>query len=278
MTELVKFTNEEFGEITTMEIDGEVWFLGKEIAEVLGYNRPQKAVNDHVDYDDKKRLNFKACPNSELASLWSGNDYSDKTLINESGLYALIFGSKLESAKRFKKWVTSEVLPSIRKTGAYGEVKPALSEKDQLLLKLFSNDPEEVAIAHKGLIELETKPLKDKIELQTAELEEQKPKVEVYDNFIDKSHTLGFRELRKEIESASGLRVKENRLREILRELKIINPSNIKATAYAIRKGLAVTKDVDTNVGTKTQDRFTMSARDLVLEYVLDNYDDEDVL
>ena len=136
-TELVKFNNEEFGEITTMEIDGEIWFLGKEIAEVLGYNRPQKAVNDHVDYDDKKRLNFKACPNSELASLWSGNDYSDKTLINESGLYALIFGSKLESAKKFKKWVTSEVLPSIRKTGAYGEVKLELSEKDQLLLKLF---------------------------------------------------------------------------------------------------------------------------------------------
>ena len=108
---------------------------------------------------------------------------------------------------------------------------------------------------------------------QAKLLENQKPKVEVYDNFIDKSHTLGFRELRKEIESASGLRVKENKLREILRELKIINPSNIKATAYAIRKGLAVTKDIDLDIGTKTQDRFTMSARDLVLEYVLDNQD-----
>lgn len=108
---------------------------------------------------------------------------------------------------------------------------------------------------------------------QAKLLENQKPKVEVYDNFIDKSHTLGFRELRKEIESTSGLRVKENKLREILRELKIINPSNIKATAYAIRKGLAVTKDIDLDIGTKTQDRFTMSARDLVLEYVLDNQD-----
>lgn len=108
---------------------------------------------------------------------------------------------------------------------------------------------------------------------QAKLLENQKPKVEVYDNFIDKSHTLGFRELRKEIESASGLRVKENKLREILRELKIINPSNIKATADAIRKGLAVTKDIDLDIGTKTQDRFTMSARDLVLEYVLDNQD-----
>lgn len=108
---------------------------------------------------------------------------------------------------------------------------------------------------------------------QAKLLENQKPKVEVYDNFIDKSHTLGFRELRKEIESASGLRVKENKLREILRDLKIINPSNIKATADAIRKGLAVTKDIDLDIGTKTQDRFTMSARDLVLEYVLDNQD-----
>lgn len=108
---------------------------------------------------------------------------------------------------------------------------------------------------------------------QAKLLENQKPKVEVYDNFIDKSHTLGFRELRKEIESASGVRVKENKLREILRELKIINPTNIKATADAIRKGLAVTKDIDLDIGTKTQDRFTMSARDLVIEYVLDNQD-----
>lgn len=272
-TELVKFTNEEFGEITTIEIDGEVWFLGKDITNILGYTNPTKAFKDHVDEEDRKTLKFKASNESLKASLWSGNDYSDKTLINESGIYALIFGSKLESAKRFKKWVTSEVLPSIRKTGAYGEVKPALSEKDQLRLKLFSNDPVEVAAANKTLVELETRPLKNKIEFQTAELEEQRPKVEVYDNFIDKSHTLGFRELRKEIESTSGIRVKENRLREILRELKIINPSNIKATAYAIRKGLAVTKDIDLDIGTKTQDRFKMSARDLVLEYVLDNQD-----
>lgn len=276
MTELVKFTNEEFGEITTMEIDNEIWFLGKEIAITLGYSNERDAIKRHVDDEDKKTLKFKDCRDSLQSNLWAEGDYTNKVLINESGLYALIFGSKLESAKRFKKWVTSEVLPSIRKTGAYGETKPELSEKDQLLLKLFSNDPVEVAVAHKQLLELETKPLKDKIEFQTAELEEQRPKVEVYDNFIDKSHTLGFRELRKEIESASGLRVKENKLREILRELKIINPSNIKATAYAIRKGLAVTKDVDTNVGTKTQDRFTMLTRDLVLEYVLDNYDDEE--
>ena len=273
MTELVKFTNEEFGEITTMEIDNEIWFLGKEIAITLGYSNERDAIKRHVDDEDKKTLKFKDCRDSLQSNLWAEGDYTNKVLINESGLYALIFGSKLESAKRFKKWVTSEVLPSIRKTGAYGETKPELSEKDQLLLKLFSNDPSEVAVAHKQLLELETKPLKDKIEFQNAELEEQKPKVEVYDNFIDKSHTLGFRELRKEIESASGLRVKENKLREILRELKIINPSNIKATAYAIRKGLAVTKDIDLDIGTKTQDRFTMSARDLVLEYVLDNQD-----
>lgn len=273
MTELVKFTNEEFGEITTMEIDNEIWFLGKEIAITLGYSNERDAIKRHVDDEDKKTLKFKDCRDSLQSNLWAEGDYTNKVLINESGLYALIFGSKLESAKRFKKWVTSEVLPSIRKTGAYGETKPELSEKDQLLLKLFSNDPNEVAVAHKQLLELETKPLKDKIEFQTAELEEQKPKVEVYDNFIDKSHTLGFRELRKEIESASGLRVKENKLREILRELKIINPSNIKATADAIRKGLAVTKDIDLDIGTKTQDRFTMSARDLVLEYVLDNQD-----
>ena len=119
MENLQVFNNTEFGNLTTIEIDDKIWFLGKEVAEILGYNRPQKAVNDHVDYNDKKRLSFKACPDSELASLWSGNDFSDKTLINESGLYSLIFSSKLQSAKKFKRWVTDEVLPNIRKTGAY---------------------------------------------------------------------------------------------------------------------------------------------------------------
>ena len=268
MTELVKFKNEEFGEIRTMEIDNEIWFLGKEVALMLGYNNERDALKRHVDDEDKKTLKFKDCRESLQSNLWVKGDYTNKTLINESGVYALIFGSKLESAKRFKKWVTSEVLPSIRKTGAYGGIKTDEDKKKELAYQLLIGGIDSVE-AHKQLLELETKPLKDTIELQ-------KPKVKSYDNFIDKEHTLGFREMRKELESASGKRIKEPELKEILRELKIINKSNIKATAYAIRKGYAVTKDVEMNMGTKTQDRFTMSARELVLEYFLYNYNDED--
>lgn len=109
MNELQIFKNEEFGEIRTVTIDNEPWFVGKDVAEALGYSDTNKAVAMHVENEDKK-LNDKTSPSFGQRGA---------TLINESGLYALIFGSKLESAKRFKHWVTSEVLPTIRKTGGY---------------------------------------------------------------------------------------------------------------------------------------------------------------
>ena len=108
MNEIQIFNNTEFGEIRTVEIDNEVWFVGKDIAETLGYANPSKALNDHVDTEDK--LN-----NESLSSLGQRGGW----LINESGVYALVFNSKLPKAKEFKKWVTHDVLPSIRKHGAY---------------------------------------------------------------------------------------------------------------------------------------------------------------
>ena len=102
------FNNTEFGEIRSMTINGEPWFVGKDIAAALGYSNPSKALIDHVDDEDK--LN-----NETLSSLGQRGGW----LINESGMYSLILSSKLEGAKRFKRWVTSEILPSIRKTGAY---------------------------------------------------------------------------------------------------------------------------------------------------------------
>lgn len=89
------------------------------MAEALGYFNTSKAIRDHVDKDDLKTLKYKAYNVLGKASLWSGNDYSDKSIINESGLYSLILSSKLEKAKPFKHWVTAEVLPTIRKTGGY---------------------------------------------------------------------------------------------------------------------------------------------------------------
>ena len=102
------FDNADFGEVRTVVIDGEPWFVGKDVAECLGYTNPSKALADHVDDDDK--LN-----NKTLSSLGQRGGW----LINESGMYALIFGSKLEKAREFKRWVTSEVLPTLRKTGHY---------------------------------------------------------------------------------------------------------------------------------------------------------------
>lgn len=120
MDNLQIFKNKEFGEIRTVTIDDEPWFVGKDVSTVLGYSNVNKAVAMHVDEYDKKVLDFKGfSQNRTTSALWSGNDFSNKIIINESGLYALIFGSKLESAKRFKRWVTSEVLPAIRKTGGY---------------------------------------------------------------------------------------------------------------------------------------------------------------
>lgn len=108
----------------------------------------------------------------------------------------------------------------------------------------------------------------------TVKVEELTPKAEVYDTFIEKEHTLGFRELKKEIISATDLNIKEEKFKEALRALNLITSKKVKATSYAVRNGYAVTKDVDTNTGTRTQDRFTMSARDLVLDYINENYID----
>ncbi|MCU5742909.1 phage antirepressor [Bacillus cereus] len=108
MNQLQVFNNEEFGQVRTVVKDEDVWFVAKDVAEVLGYNNTSKAIQMHVDEDEKSDL-----------PIWDGRQNRNQKVINESGLYSLILSSKLPSAKKFKKWVTSEVLPSIRKHGAY---------------------------------------------------------------------------------------------------------------------------------------------------------------
>lgn len=117
--ELKIFKNKEFGEVRSMMINSEPWFVGKDVAEALGYSNSRKAISDHVDEEDK----------GVTIRDTLGGDQSI-TILNESGLYALILSSKLPKAKVFKRWITSEVLPSIRKTGSYSISKrqPSLSE------------------------------------------------------------------------------------------------------------------------------------------------------
>jgi prophage antirepressor-like protein len=120
MTDIQIFNNPDFGDIRTVEIDGEVWFVGKDVAEALGYEKPSDAVRKHVDDDDKG-----------ISKMETPSGMQNMTIINESGLYALVFGSKLDSAKKFKKWVTSEVLPAIRKNGSY---TMPISTNDKIML------------------------------------------------------------------------------------------------------------------------------------------------
>ena len=111
--DLKVFENTEFGEIRTILIDAEPWFVGKDTAEALGYSNPRKTMKDHVDKEDKDCVTIRDA---------IGRD-RETSIINESGLYSLILSSKLPKAKKFKRWVTSEVLPAIRKTGSYISVQ-----------------------------------------------------------------------------------------------------------------------------------------------------------
>lgn len=132
MNELQIFKNDEFGEIRTVQLNNETYFVGKDVAEALGYVDPSSAVSKNVDTEDKTTLLLEQ----------DGSNYKSKTtVISESGLYVLIFGSKLESAKRFKHWVTSEVLPSIRKHGVYA-VDELLDNPD-MAIKAFTALKEE---------------------------------------------------------------------------------------------------------------------------------------
>ena len=187
MNELKIFKNSEFGEIRTVEIDGEPWFVGKDVAEILGYANPSKALSDHVDEEDK--LN-----NESLSSLGQRGGW----LINESGLYSLILSSKLSTAKKFKRWVTSEVLPSIRRTGAYGvQVPRTLKEALQLAL-----EQEE---------KLEALQLDNSI--KTQQIAELTPKATYYDLILQCKDLLSVTEIAKDYGmSAKGMNKKLHEL------------------------------------------------------------------
>ena len=172
MNELQVFENQEFGSVRTLVINSEPWFVGKDVAEALGYGAENKkskaltnAIKDHVGEEDKRLMSyeeFKGYRNGDLKNI----SHYGVTIINESGLYALIFGSKLESAQKFKRWVTSEVLPALRKTGQY-QVKELSGQE----------------LMAKALIEAQSVlAAKDKV------IEEMKPKV-VFADAVATSHT-----------------------------------------------------------------------------------------
>ncbi|MBW4433999.1 MAG: phage antirepressor KilAC domain-containing protein [Pelatocladus maniniholoensis HA4357-MV3] len=168
MSAIMPFVYDGF-EVRVVLIDDELWFVGKDVAGVLGYVKPENAIATHVDQEDKT-----------TTPKQGGGFYS---LINESGLYALVFGSRLESAKKFKKWVTSEVLPTIRKTGSYGKPKDLLvqlqeASKNEIIVKFL-----EAGIVIKNLQE-EVEQKTQEVKQKEQKIEEQAPKVFLADQYI----------------------------------------------------------------------------------------------
>lgn len=143
MNELKVFQNEEFGEVRSLVINDEPWFVGKDVATVLGYTNPRDALSKHVDDEDKG-----------VAKCDTLGGKQNLSVVNESGLYSLIFGSKLPSAKKFKHWVTSEVLPTLRKTGKYEIPKDPMSAL-KLMFQAQTQTNEKVEKHDQRIAELE---------------------------------------------------------------------------------------------------------------------------
>ena len=143
MQDLQVFNFEELP-VRTMNIDGEPYFVGSDVAKILGYLKPANAIANHVDDEDKTTTLIQG----------TGSKYKSKAvIINESGLYSLIFSSKLESAKRFKRWVTSEVLPAIRKTGTY-QVPDNPMDALKLMFDAQKQTKEEIATVKADVIDI----------------------------------------------------------------------------------------------------------------------------
>ena len=159
MNSLTVFKNQEFGEVRSVTIDGVAYFVGKDVAEILGYSRPDHAINNHVDNEDKLMYQIDTLGQKR-----------QMLIINESGLYSLILSSKLPTARKFKHWVTSEVLPAIRKHGMYAI--------DDLIA-----DPD-LGIAALNALKAErekNKKLEQSVAVQTQQISEMMPKASYYD-------------------------------------------------------------------------------------------------
>lgn len=202
MNDLQIFNSPEFGAIRTIEKDGEPWFVGKDVAAALGYSNTKDALSRHIDAEDKYQGEGVAFPDPHGILQYP-------TIINESGLYSLVLSSKLPGAKQFKRWVTSEVIPSIRKHGAY----------------MTPETLEAAILNHDTMIRLCT-ALKDEqdkrkaLEVANAELVVEKqimqPKADYFDELVDRNLLTSFRETAKQLE------VKEKELIGFLFEKKYI--------------------------------------------------------
>lgn len=225
--ELQIFKNDEFGEIRTLEINNEPWFVGKDIAGVLGYVDANRAVKQHVDKEDLKVCNYKGYGDL-IPTLWNNeNDFANKVLINESGLYTLVFNSELPNAKKFKRWVTAEVLPTIRKHGMYAT--------DELL-----NNPDLAIKTFEAL-----KAERERNKQLTADNEVMKPKALFADAVSASDTSISIGDLAKLI-CQNGVKIGRNRLFNWLKNngylIKDGHSKNIPKQRY-VERGLFEVKE-----------------------------------
>lgn len=194
MNDIQIFTNEAFGDIRTTQIDGEPWFVAKDITDRLGFANGRKAVLDHVDEEDKGVTKCDTLGGSQSL-----------TIINESGLYSLVLSSSLESAKRFKRWITSEVIPQIRKTGGYKLPSTYAEALENLLLTVKENER-----------------LVNENETFKAEREVLLPKADFFDAVTDSKTAIPVGDVAKVL----GMGIGRNKLFEFLRDEKILTYDN----------------------------------------------------
>lgn len=208
------FTNDVFGTVRTVLIDDEAYFVGKEVAKILGYSNSSKAVSTHVDEEDKRFIMI------NIADSQNGNVPTGKTktaIINESGLYSLIFSSKLPKAKEFKHWVTSEVLPTIRKTGGY------VSNEDLFINTYLPYADDNTKTLFRTALSTITQ-LNHKIE-------QDKPLVDFASHIQTSDDCISMNDMAK-IAAKNGIKIGRNRLFDFLRKQKILDDKNIPYQRY----------------------------------------------
>lgn len=224
--EIEIFENEEFGRIRAIEINGEPYFVGKDVAETLGYAKPLNALATHIDEDDSLKQGL----------IDSMGRTQEAIFINESGLYSLILSSKLPNAKKFKKWVTSDVLPTIHKNGSY-------SITQKLDSYMIENHIER---AKRWIEEQEEKKI---LEVQ---IKKQKPLVEYAEHIQASKDVIDMKSMAK-LASKNGIKIGRNKLFAFLRDRKILDKENIPYSNYMNREWFEVVETPYTSLDGKVK-------------------------
>ena len=249
MNEIMIFNNPEFGSVRTVCIDGEPWLVGKDVADILEYRNGSRDINRHVDADDRRKI-----------MIYDGNQRREIIVINESGLYSLVLSSKMLTAKKFKRWVTSEVLPTIRKTGGYVAnedvfVETYLPFADEPIKQLFR-------IQCRVINQLNERIRKDE------------PKVKFADHVGDSTNVIDVNRMAK-LCADHGIRIGRNRLFAWMRSRGILMGGNIPYQEYIENGYFRVKESVyETNGQTRTyqQTFVTGKGQQYILSWLMREY------